>query len=207
MKISVTTLKVVKFQAWRWDVVYHRRLDQQQEGSICQQTSSLLLQHYGVLRLLMESHGKKQHYRAILHCRRYNLWGPLLLTTKLDYHNWYYCVILFLLRAIKIKSHEYSHLFHIELKNWQIHYWLNDTTTRKCEYRRGLDWWMDLLTTYTHDSELETITVPLLISTFPKSPQHPLSLFFPICCIFISCSLATASNSWDSSALRAQVLS
>jgi hypothetical protein len=45
--------------------------------------------------------------------------------------------------------------------------------------REGLDWWMDLLTTYTHDSELQAITAPPLISTIHKSPQHLLSLFQP----------------------------
>jgi hypothetical protein len=33
-----------------------------------------------------------------------------------------------------------------------------------------LDWWMDLLTTHTHDSELQLITAPPLISTVYKSP-------------------------------------
>jgi hypothetical protein len=37
---------------------------------------------------------------------------------------------------------------------------------------------MDSLTTSTHDSELQVITVPQLI-TIHKSPQHPLSLFQP----------------------------
>jgi hypothetical protein len=48
------------------------------------------------------------------------------------------------------------------------------------DYRRGLDWWMDLLTTYTHDSELQVITAPLLISTTPlahaKSSQSSLNV-------------------------------
>jgi hypothetical protein len=46
-----------------------------------------------------------------------------------------------------------------------------------CDYRRGLNLWMDLLTTYTHHSELQVIRAPSLISTFYKSPQHLLSLF------------------------------
>jgi hypothetical protein len=41
------------------------------------------------------------------------------------------------------------------------------------DYRQGLDWRMNLLTTYTHDSELQAITAPPLISTIHKSPQHP----------------------------------
>jgi hypothetical protein len=63
---------------------------------------------------------------------------------------------------------------------------------------------MDLLTTYTHHSELGAITALLLTSTLYKS-QDPLRLS-PACCVFISRSLATASNSGDSSASRAQVL-
>jgi hypothetical protein len=42
-----------------------------------------------------------------------------------------------------------------------------------------LDWGLDLLTTYTHDLQLEAIKAPLLISTIRESPQHPLSLFQP----------------------------
>jgi hypothetical protein len=38
------------------------------------------------------------------------------------------------------------------------------------DHRRGL---------LTHDSELQAITAPLLISTIHESPQHPLSLFQP----------------------------
>jgi hypothetical protein len=64
--------------------------------------------------------------------------------------------------------------------------------TYMCDYRRGLDWWMDLLTTYTQDSELQAITEPPLISTIHKSPQQPLSLSQP--CVLTSRSLATASN-------------
>jgi hypothetical protein len=61
------------------------------------------------------------------------------------------------------------------------------------------------LTTYTHHLELQVITVLSLISTLYKSPQHSRSLF-PVCCVFISCSLPIASNNGDSSALHAQVL-
>jgi hypothetical protein len=38
---------------------------------------------------------------------------------------------------------------------------------------------MDLLTTYTHDSELQAVTAPPLISTIHKSPQQLLSIFQP----------------------------
>jgi hypothetical protein len=68
-----------------------------------------------------------------------------------------------------------------------------------------MDWWMDLLTTCTCHSELQVITAPLLISTIHRSPQHPWSLF-PACCVFNSCSLATASSSGDSSASHAHVI-
>jgi hypothetical protein len=43
----------------------------------------------------------------------------------------------------------------------------------------GLDWILDLLITLPHDSEVEVITAPSLISTLNKSPQHTLSLFQP----------------------------
>jgi hypothetical protein len=80
--------------------------------------------------------------------------------------------------------------------------WYDHTVTCMCDYRQGLDWWMDLLTTYTHDSELQVITSPTInlhssqITTATAKP-------FPG---FISRSPATASNSAVSSASRAQVL-
>jgi hypothetical protein len=65
---------------------------------------------------------------------------------------------------------------------------------------------MDLLTTYTHDSQLQATTAPPLISTIHKSPQHQLSLF-PPSCVFISRSLVMASKSRNSTTSRAQSLS
>jgi hypothetical protein len=38
-----------------------------------------------------------------------------------------------------------------------------------CDYRRAIDWWMYLLTTYTHYSELQVLTALSLISTIHKS--------------------------------------
>jgi hypothetical protein len=70
----------------------------------------------------------------------------------------------------------------------------------------GLDCCIDLLTTYTHGSELQAVTAPPLISAVHRSPQHLLRLS-PACCVFISRSLATASNSGDSSVSGAQILS
>jgi hypothetical protein len=64
---------------------------------------------------------------------------------------------------------------------------------------------MDLLTTYTHHSEMYVITALPLISILDKSLQHPLS-HLPACCVITSRSLAKASNSGDSSASLAQVL-
>jgi hypothetical protein len=52
---------------------------------------------------------------------------------------------------------------------------------------------MDLLTTYTHDLELQAITAPPQTSTICKSPQHPLSL------LQSDVSSPTTSNSGDSS--------
>jgi hypothetical protein len=65
---------------------------------------------------------------------------------------------------------------------------------------------MDLLTTYTHDSELQVIKAPPLNSTTRKSPTPPAKPF-PACCVFTSRSLTTDSNSGDSSASRPQLLS
>jgi hypothetical protein len=79
------------------------------------------------------------------------------------------------------------------------HFW--HQLSHVSDYRWGLDWWMDLLTTYTQHSELQVITAVSLISTPYKSPQHPLSLF-PACCVFISHSLVAGSDSGDSSVSR-----
>jgi hypothetical protein len=46
-----------------------------------------------------------------------------------------------------------------------------------CDYRRGMDWILDLVISYTHHSELPVTTALLLISPIHKSPQNPLSLF------------------------------
>jgi hypothetical protein len=68
-----------------------------------------------------------------------------------------------------------------------------------CYYRRGMDWWMDLLTTYTHHSELQVITALSLIPILCKSSSA--------CSVSNSRSLATAPDSGDFSAFRDQVLS
>jgi hypothetical protein len=47
------------------------------------------------------------------------------------------------------------------------------------DYRQGMDWWMDLLTTYTHHSELQQITVTLLISAHYSSLLQTISLLQP----------------------------
>jgi hypothetical protein len=67
-----------------------------------------------------------------------------------------------------------------------------------CDYRRGMYWWMDLLTTYAHDSELQVNTALSVISTIHKPQQNPLS-FFPACCVFISRCLVTSLNDGHSS--------
>jgi hypothetical protein len=68
-------------------------------------------------------------------------------------------------------------------------------------FRLG-DW---IYCTYTLNSQLQVITALPLISTLYTSSQHPLSLFQPTVSS-TSRSLATASNSGNSSASRAQVL-
>jgi hypothetical protein len=74
----------------------------------------------------------------------------------------------------------------------------------RSHYRRGLYCWMDLLTTFTHDSELHTITALSLIYILYKSLQQPPKLFQRA---VFSWSLATASNSAASSASSARLLS
>jgi hypothetical protein len=82
-----------------------------------------------------------------------------------------------------------------------LRYW--NIVTYMCDWRRGLDWWMDLPTSYTHDSELQSVIAPPLISTIHKSaPVNP----FPACFVFTSRFQKTSSNSGDSSASRVQVL-
>jgi hypothetical protein len=72
------------------------------------------------------------------------------------------------------------------------------------DYRWGMERWMILLTTYTHHSELQVITALSLISTLYKWLQNRLSLF-PASSVFINLSLATVSNSRDSSGSRTHV--
>jgi hypothetical protein len=60
---------------------------------------------------------------------------------------------------------------------------------------------MDLLTTYTHHSELQVITPDIHILQITTAPAKN----FPACCVLTSFSLATVSNSGDSSASRALV--
>jgi hypothetical protein len=42
----------------------------------------------------------------------------------------------------------------------------------ECDYRQGLDWILDLLTTFTHDSWLHLIIAPSPVSTLNKALQH-----------------------------------
>jgi hypothetical protein len=46
-----------------------------------------------------------------------------------------------------------------------------------CDYRRGMDWRMDLLTNYTHDLELRALTALSLVSTAPVKPTSSLLCF------------------------------
>jgi hypothetical protein len=84
-------------------------------------------------------------------------------------------------------------------------YWNNNVTIYVCDCRRDLDWWMDLLTTYTHNLELQVITA---LSLSPHFTNHHSTRwdFFQTGVSLNSCSLSTASNSRDSSASRTQVL-
>jgi hypothetical protein len=64
---------------------------------------------------------------------------------------------------------------------------------------------LDLLTTYTHHSELQVITAPSFISKIHRSLQYSLNLS-PACCVFNSRFQAMAFNSGDSSPSRTYVV-
>jgi hypothetical protein len=68
-----------------------------------------------------------------------------------------------------------------------------------------LDWILDLLSTYTHDSEPQAITAPSVTSTIYKSPQHPLNRSQPA--LLQEPFPGNGFNSGVSSASLAQVLS
>jgi hypothetical protein len=117
---------------------------------------------------------------------------------------WPGCAMLW--RPVQCITHLWPEL-HVQV-NVHLHTLvtlLNIVTIYVCAYKRGMDWILDLVTTRTHHSELQVIAAPLLISTVHRSPQHPLSLF-PACCVFKSHSLAMASNSGNSSASCAHVI-
>jgi hypothetical protein len=105
------------------------------------------------------------------------------------------------LQSMTRKVHQIGHDVQSGIHGKIIHH----IVTCRGDYWRGLDWWMDLLTTYTHDWELQAITESPLISTVHKSPQHYKP--FPAYYVITSRSLATASDSGDCSASCAQALS
>jgi hypothetical protein len=72
------------------------------------------------------------------------------------------------------------------------------------DYTRGMDKWMDLLTTYTHHPQLQLITALPLISKLYQS-QHS-NKSSPPCNIINSRSLAMTSNGGGFSSSHAQVL-
>jgi hypothetical protein len=75
-----------------------------------------------------------------------------------------------------------------------------------CDRRQGMDWILDLLThLYT---PLRTTSNYCAIANVHTSPitTAPTKLFFSACCVFNSYSLATASNSGDSLASCAHVI-
>jgi hypothetical protein len=78
---------------------------------------------------------------------------------------------------------------------YQWRWRIRDTVTiYVCHYRRGMDWWMDLLTIYTHHSELQVITALSLFSTLYAKSSSP-------CSVFTSRCLVTALNNGDSWAI------
>jgi hypothetical protein len=74
------------------------------------------------------------------------------------------------------------------------------------DYRRGVYWWMDLLTTYTHHWDIQVINsaiADLHTSQMTTASVKP----FPACCYFTGSSLAMDSKSGTFSASRSHVLS
>jgi hypothetical protein len=61
------------------------------------------------------------------------------------------------LRIITGKFLKYANKYEIK-KYSKVRY------CHMCDYRRGLNWLQELLTSYTHDSELQAITAPPLIT-------------------------------------------
>jgi hypothetical protein len=93
-----------------------------------------------------------------------------------------------------------------EVKNAWSHTSSSPSVVYMSDYRRGLDWWMDLLTIYTYDSELQAITAPPAnVHNSQLTTAH--AMLFPSYCVFTSRSLATVSNGGDFSASGAKVLS
>jgi hypothetical protein len=66
------------------------------------------------------------------------------------------------------------------------------------------DWILDLLTTYTQLGTTSNCSATAGLHNSQITTVHTNPC--PACCVFTSHSLATASNSWDSSASRAHVL-
>jgi hypothetical protein len=81
--------------------------------------------------------------------------------------------------------------YFLQTSSWNT----KNTLTCMSDYRRGFGLDIGFIDHYTHDSELQAITPPPLISTLYKSLAHTLS--FPACYVFTSRSLVTASNSGD----------
>jgi hypothetical protein len=68
--------------------------------------------------------------------------------------------------------------FPFILLSFFLPYFLTSLHTFTCmsDYRRGFDWWLDLLITYAHNSLLQVIIAPSLISALYRSLEHTLSL-------------------------------
>jgi hypothetical protein len=75
----------------------------------------------------------------------------------------------------------------------------------KSDYRQGSDWWTDLLTRL-HTSLGTTSKYSAVADLYTLQITTTPAKLFPACCVFSSRSIATASNSGDSSASRAHVV-
>jgi hypothetical protein len=110
------------------------------------------------------------------------------------------------------RNHRQGKTMHqVQLIRWYLSTELHYVTAHKKvililswfmgDYRRGMDWWMPLLAqlgnTYNYSAIADLHTFQITIASAKP---------FPSCCVFNNRCLATASNSGDSSAPRAQVL-
>jgi hypothetical protein len=98
---------------------------------------------------------------VILFGEEYRLWDSL--------HDYLHPSAAFplTLQNILLKTSFFSTSIHVQALEWGTNFIVKNIVLPRSmyDYKRGLDRWVDLLTTYTHDSILQAIIAPSLIST------------------------------------------